>query len=109
MANHFLKFLSLLEHYFVIGLLEQLRETLQLFEVLMPKIFNSAVETFDVNPAVAKKTVNSETIDKEDISDSTRKVLEKTIFNYDMDLYLFIQSKFYLQYRTFVEKVAEFG
>ena len=93
----------ILNEYFSIGILEVLKESLQLFEVIMPQIFKNAVAAYDRDLKVLKSSENSKTLVKETISNETREYLEKHQFSYDIDLYRFIEAKFYIQYRLFVK------
>lgn len=91
-----------LNEYHSIGILERLRDSLQLFEVILPKIYTGAVQALEQSQQVEKVIHNSASIERREITNQTRLWLERTHFKYDMDLYKFILAKFNLQYDRFV-------
>ena len=91
-----------LNEYHSIGILERLRDSLQLFEVILPKIYTGAVQALEQSQQVEKVIHNSASIERREITNQTRLWLERTHFRYDMDLYKFILAKFNLQYDRFV-------
>ena len=91
----------IMNDYLVIGVLEEFKKTLSLFEYMMPEIFSGALTTVGsekVKSAAAAMKTNK----KEGLSNSTRFFLERNQFAYDMDLYSFIRAKFHKQYETFI-------
>lgn len=94
---------NVLNEFFVIGLLERLVPTLELFEVLLPDYFAGAKSIYLRNheDKMAMQTKN-----KTGISPEMRASLEQNQFKWDMDLYKFIERKFLVQYRTFVDETA---
>ena len=91
-----------LNQYHSIGLLERLRDSLRLFEKIMPRVYHGAVAAYDNEEKVMKATHNSKTINVLPISNKTRTWLERTHFKYDMDLYRYVVAKFNLQFERFV-------
>ena len=95
----------ILNEYFTIGLLEEFSVTLQLFEKLMPRLFLGAEEVYySENVRIEKAKKISASAFKTGISNETRKWLEQGIFRHDMDLYRFIEAKFWIQ----VDRVFNF-
>ena len=109
-----------IEEYFLIGLLEEFEKSLKLFEFLLPDIFKGASYLYahtkynkkkrrrrDLSPKspTSSKTlikINRMTTNKKiPISNETRSILEEGSFKYDMDLYKFIEWKFFEQYGSF--------
>ena len=93
----------ILHEYFVIGILEDFLTTLQLFEKLIPDLFDQATKVYQSsNSKIENAKKMSASVAKTGINGETRKWLENGIFSYDMDLYRFIEAKFRLQVQKFL-------
>lgn len=91
----------IMNDYLVLGILEEFKKTLTLFEVMMPEIFTGALETVK-DEKVTSAAAAMKTNKKAGLSNETRVFLEQNQFSYDMDLYRFIKAKFYKQYAYMV-------
>ena len=92
----------ILKSYYTIGVLEKLKDTLKLFEKLLPDLYEGGLTVFEKSEKVKKTTHSSATKDKKTISNETRVWLEETHFKYDIDLYRFIVARFNMQFEKFV-------
>lgn len=91
----------IMNDYLVIGILEEFKKTLNLFEIMMPEIFTGALQTV-TDEKVTSAAAAMKTNKKAGLSNETRIFLERNQFSYDMDLYHFVKAKFYKQYAYMV-------
>lgn len=91
-----------LHEYFAIGILEDFKETLQLFEKLMPKIFTGVSNLYESDAQVKTIVDQTKTLNRYGISEANRKYLQENLFKYEVDLYNFIHVKFLKQLEKFV-------
>lgn len=90
-----------MQDYFMIGILEEFDQTLELFEFLLPEYFKGASQMYHSRD---KRDINGmQTSHKGTITPKTRQKMEQTFFSYDMDLYEFIKAKFHRQYDYFLK------
>ena len=92
----------ILNEYFTIGLLEDLDTSLRLFERIMPDVFGGVVDVFMNDEKVKDTIMSTKTRNRGKVSDEIRVVMEKTVFNYEMDLFNLVQYKFYQQVKMFL-------
>lgn len=81
-----------INNYFVIGILEDFKNTLQLFEKMLPEIFRGAPMIYEkIGEQIQNQT---STAKKETISDEARRKLATGPLRYQVDLYNLIKSLF---------------
>lgn len=87
--------------YHTIGILEELKTSLLLFEKMMPRIFNHVEMAFE-SSEVGKAIENSKSVKQAVISNSTYNLLARTAFKYEIDVYEFIKRRYKHQVRQYL-------
>ena len=68
----------------------------------MPDVFGGVVDVFMNDEKVKDTIMSTKTRNRGKVSDEIRVVMEKTVFNYEMDLFNLVQYKFYQQVKMFL-------
>lgn len=93
---------QIIPDYYVIGLLEDFSTSLKLFEKMMPQIFGHVEKAME-NPDVHAAIENSKSVRQDVISDKTYNLLARQAFKYEMDVYSFVKSRFYVQVNSYLK------
>lgn len=79
--------------YFIVGILEQFEDTLQLFETMLPMFYKGAMDAWKSDYIQFRRN-QTKTTDKEPLSDFARDYLEKNTLSYELDFYWFTRQLF---------------
>lgn len=76
----------IMEHYFIVGVLEKFDMTLDLFDVLLPEYFKGAKNIYHTSSSVKRMIESMRTNHKDPLSNATRAFLEENDFKYRVGL-----------------------
>ena len=94
---------SILNQFYVVGVVEYFDLTLKLFEVMMPEVFEGAsviADNMDV-----KETPKTKNVEK--LTDQNRYILKRGLLKYQTDLYEFTKAVFFRQLKDYGLVVEE--
>ena len=83
---------QILHEYFVVGVLEQFEDTLELFEFLMPKFYNGALDVWRSN-TIQNTRNQTKSLNKNKLSDESMAKLRQLLY-WEIDLYDFVRGLF---------------
>ena len=79
--------------FFMVGILEQFDETVQLFEKMLPRYYEGAWNLYNT-PEVQMHRNQTKTINRKEVSNETREFFEKGPLKYNYDLYHYAKAIF---------------
>ena len=83
----------LVHDYHVIGILEQFEDTLELFEVMMPRYYKDALKVWK-SDSVQNTRDQTQSLNKTELSQEAKDKLRSGILKYEYDLYQFTRALF---------------
>ena len=90
---------NILNHYYIVGLLEEMELTLKLMESKMPQFLNGVLEVYK-GPVGQGTTYTSSTAYNYTIDEDVRNYLSTGPLKYSVDVYKFITSLFWQKIRA---------
>ena len=91
---------KILNSYLTVGILEELEDSLKLFERLMPNLFKD-VFTVMAGEDVLTSIKHSKSVRSDKMSNHTFEYLCKRAFRYEVDVYKFLVARFKMQLEKF--------
>ena len=82
--------------YYMVGIVEDMKNTLKLLEKILPGYFKGGVEVFEKSEFVRKHFAD-ENVGIKKASNATKLSLKRNVLRYEYDLYMFARAKFEMQ------------
>lgn len=80
----------------MVGIVEDMKNTLKLLEKILPGYFKGGVEVFEKSEFVRKHFAD-ENVGIKKASNATKLSLKRNVLRYEYDLYMFARAKFEMQ------------